>query len=154
MVWCLSTSKKSMLRRWVSRWRSRVSMLAMETVALTDESRTLSPISMVPSNSVNVPRTLLTMRWRTVKPTTEWLWGRARVLAALIVAALTLIPLAAATAADAPTPTAATNQVLKVDAGYAGLYVPGRFVPIRVTVRADRLVRGRLQATIIAVGSG
>src|SRR3954451_8943833 len=54
-------------------------MLAIETVAPTDDSRMFSPISTAPSNSVKVPRTLLTMRWRTLKPTTEWLGSMVQV---------------------------------------------------------------------------
>ena len=71
---------------------------------------------------------------------------------------LAVVPVRAAVAADSSPPSStpaapATSQLLKLDAGFSGLYVPGRFVPVRVTVRADRLVRGRLQATVTAVGS-
>jgi hypothetical protein len=36
--------------------------------------------------------------------------------------------------------------VLRVEAGYSGFYVPGRSVPVRVTVTADRLLSGKLVA--------
>lgn len=37
---------------------------------------------------------------------------------------------------------------LEVDAGFGGSYIPGRRVPVHVTVRAERLVRGALEVTI------
>jgi len=46
--------------------------------------------------------------------------------------------------------SAAAETTLEVDAGYAGSFVPGKEVPVRVRVSADRLVRGTLE---IAVGS-
>lgn len=37
---------------------------------------------------------------------------------------------------------------LDVEAGYANGYVPGRPVPVRITIEADRLLRGRLVVTL------
>ena len=39
--------------------------------AVTEESSGRSPVTMSPENSVNRPRTLLTIMWRTEKPTSE-----------------------------------------------------------------------------------
>ncbi len=41
-------------------------------VTVTCESVTTSRVSMVPLKRVNLPRTLLTIRWRTVNATSEW----------------------------------------------------------------------------------
>src|SRR5207248_5034115 len=41
-------------------------------VALTRESSGFSPVVMSPLNTLNFPRTLLTIMWRTEKPTSEW----------------------------------------------------------------------------------
>ena len=41
-------------------------------MASTLESSGSSPVTNVPENSVNLPFTLLTIRWRTLKPTSEW----------------------------------------------------------------------------------
>ena len=41
-------------------------------VALTLESTGDSPVTISPLNSLNLPRTLLTIMWRTEKPTSEW----------------------------------------------------------------------------------
>ncbi|MDQ6727644.1 MAG: hypothetical protein M3066_15970 [Actinomycetota bacterium] len=46
---------------------------------------------------------------------------------------------------------AAADTTVQVDPGYAGAYVPGQAVPVRVAVSADRLLRGTLE---VAVGSG
>ncbi|MGI8809314.1 MAG: hypothetical protein ACR2KK_16050 [Acidimicrobiales bacterium] len=45
---------------------------------------------------------------------------------------------------------AGAETTLEVDAGYAGSFVPGQEVPVRVRISADRLVRGTLE---VAVGS-
>ena len=39
---------------------------------------------------------------------------------------------------------------IEVDAGYGGTYLVGRRLPVRVTVRADRLVRGSIEVTVPA----
>ena len=41
-------------------------------VAVTLESRADSPVTMSPLKTLNLPRTLLTIMWRTEKPTSEW----------------------------------------------------------------------------------
>lgn len=46
---------------------------------------------------------------------------------------------------------AGAATTLKVDAGYAGSYVPGRPMPVRVQVAADRLVSGELQVVVDGV---
>ena len=61
-------------------------------------------------------------------------------LAAALLAALLLIWPAAG--------PASAETVLAVDPGYAGSYVPGWPVPVRVQVTADRLVRGRLEVEL------
>lgn len=43
---------------------------------------------------------------------------------------------------------AAAETTLEVDAGYAGSFVPGQEVPVRVRVSADRLVRGTLEVGV------
>ncbi len=45
---------------------------------------------------------------------------------------------------------ASAETTLEVEAGYAGAFIPGQEVPVRVRVTADRLVRGTLE---VAVGS-
>ena len=42
-------------------------------VAVTLESSGDSPVTMLPPNEVNLPRTLLTIMWRTEKPISEWI---------------------------------------------------------------------------------
>lgn len=64
-------------------------------------------------------------------------------LVAAVVASVALTTLGGAGPASAET-------TLEVDAGYAGAFVPGQEVPIRVRVTADRLVRGTLE---VAVGT-
>ncbi len=46
---------------------------------------------------------------------------------------------------------ASAETTLEVEAGYDGMYLPGRPVPVRVVVTADRLVRGTLE---VVVGGG
>ena len=65
----LSVSKKSADVRCVSRSALPVSIEASCTVACTEEVSKLSPTRTVASNSLNWPRTLLTMRCRATKPT-------------------------------------------------------------------------------------
>lgn len=43
---------------------------------------------------------------------------------------------------------AAADTTLQVDAGYAGAFVPGNPVPVRVAISADRLLRGTLQVVV------
>lgn len=43
---------------------------------------------------------------------------------------------------------AEAETTLQIDAGYAGAFVPGRAVPVRVAVSADRLVRASLEVTV------
>jgi hypothetical protein len=43
---------------------------------------------------------------------------------------------------------AAAETTLEVEAGYAGSFVPGQEVPVRVRVSADRLVRGTLEVAV------
>lgn len=49
-----------------------VSIDARSIVAFTADSRGSSPVTIVPSNVPKRPRTLLTIRCRTVKPTLLW----------------------------------------------------------------------------------
>ena len=65
-------ARKSLLRRCSSRWALRVSMLAALIVTCARELAGLAPSSVaVPSNSLNAPRTLVTMAWRATKPIRE-----------------------------------------------------------------------------------
>jgi hypothetical protein len=43
---------------------------------------------------------------------------------------------------------AAGETVVEIDAGYAGTYIPGRPLPVRVQLGADRLVSGDLQVSV------
>jgi hypothetical protein len=43
---------------------------------------------------------------------------------------------------------AAAETTIQVDAGYAGSFVPGQEVPVRIRISADRLVRGTLEVGI------
>jgi hypothetical protein len=65
-----------------------------------------------------------------------------RITVALAVAAAAL-----AAGALGPAPPAAAEPVLGVDVGAAGTYVAGRGVPVRVTIRADRLVSGTVRVS-------
>lgn len=50
-----------------------------------------------------------------------------------------------------PRPTGAQEPAgtrIEVEAGYGGLYLPGRRLPVTVTVTADRLVRGSIEVAI------
>ena len=49
---------------------------------------------------------------------------------------------------------AAAETTLAIDAGYAGSFVAGLEVPVRVRVAADRLVRGTLEVGIGTVENG
>src|SRR5215472_646658 len=40
--------------------------------AVTEDSSGFSPVTISPENVRNLPRTLLTIMWRAVKPTSEW----------------------------------------------------------------------------------
>lgn len=83
----------------------------------------------------------------------------AAVLAALVCAALALRaakPAAATSQAVAAsaTPAAAPVVTLDADAGWAGLYRPGRPIPVRVTVTADRTLSATLTVTVKATNGG
>src|SRR5215203_834555 len=65
--------KKSLVRRWPSRWASLVSMLSALISTETRPSVKLSPsVSIVPDRSVKRPRTLVNM-CLTVNDAPEWL---------------------------------------------------------------------------------
>ena len=64
-----SIARKSLLRRWASRCSCRVSMLAAWMTSLTEDWETTSSMCTVPSNSVNCPRTFVTMACRATNPT-------------------------------------------------------------------------------------
>ena len=49
---------------------------------------------------------------------------------------------------------AAAETTLEIDAGYAGSFVPGQEVPIRVRISADRLVRGVLEVGVGTLENG
>ena len=68
----LSVSKKSALRRCLSRSATPVSMVAVLMVTLTDDAAGLA-LSMLtmPETSANLPLTLL-MKWRTRNMASEW----------------------------------------------------------------------------------
>ena len=62
-------ARKSLPRRCSSRWALRVSMLAASIVTCTREFAGLAPSRVaVPSNSLNAPRTFVTIAWRATKP--------------------------------------------------------------------------------------
>ena len=69
IVGYFSASKKSPVRRWLSRSTWPVCTLAVWIVAVTDDCSGSSAMVMVASASEKLPRTLLTMRCRTTKPT-------------------------------------------------------------------------------------
>ncbi|HZI38241.1 MAG TPA: hypothetical protein VFF24_08045, partial [Acidimicrobiia bacterium] len=48
------------------------------------------------------------------------------------------------------TPAAGAESRLDVSAGYGGFHVPGRSLPVQVTVTAERLVKGEL----VVLGTG
>jgi hypothetical protein len=64
----------------------------------------------------------------------------AAVLAVGLVAAVTVFGVAA--------PPAGAETTLTVQAGYSGRFAPGKPVPVRVTVGADRLLRGSLDFSV------
>jgi hypothetical protein len=70
-VGCSSTAKKSALRRWSSRIGFAVSIEAMSMVAVTSESSGSAAVTIRPSNAVKWPLTLLIIRCRMTKPTSE-----------------------------------------------------------------------------------
>ena len=74
-----SISRKSPLRRWLSRSGAPVVMLSALMTARTDDSSGFSAIVIAPLTSVNEPRTLLTIRWRATNPTVVWFGSRANV---------------------------------------------------------------------------
>jgi hypothetical protein len=68
-----------------------------------------------------------------------------RLWAGVVVGGLALVvPSAPADAQDA------AGTTIEVDAGYGGTYLVGRRLPVRVTVRTDRLVRGSIEVTVPA----
>jgi hypothetical protein len=68
----VSVSKKLAERRSSSRWGLLVSMEASSMVAVTEEASGSGSRVSSPWKRVKWPRTLLTIRWRTVKATSEW----------------------------------------------------------------------------------
>ena len=71
-------AKKSLLSRWPSRWALRVSMLAAVIVSCELEFVGLAASRVaVPANSLNEPRTLVTIAWRATKPMRVWVGSRA-----------------------------------------------------------------------------
>ena len=67
----VSTSKKSAVRMWPSRWALPVSTELASTVAVTVESVNSGAVTISPLNAPSRPRTLLTIMCRTVKETSE-----------------------------------------------------------------------------------
>jgi len=63
-----SVEKKSALWRWASRLASPVLRAVASRTAVTDELSTSSPMTIVPSVTGTVPRTLEMPAWRTVNP--------------------------------------------------------------------------------------
>jgi hypothetical protein len=78
MTGLVSTSKKSLERRWSSRCFVPVSTDESWMVASARESAALSATTSEPSNSRNTPRTLL-IRCRTVKEISEWVGSMTQV---------------------------------------------------------------------------
>ena len=78
----LSVSKKSALRRCLSRSATPVSMVVVLMVTLTDDAAGLA-LSMLttPETSANLPLTLL-MKWRTRNIASEWRLSTLKVSAA------------------------------------------------------------------------
>jgi hypothetical protein len=72
MVGYCSTSKKSAERRCSSRFTSPLCTDAAGMVASTCDCDRSSAITTVPPVSENLPRTLLTIRWRPVNDTPAW----------------------------------------------------------------------------------
>ena len=74
----VSMSKKSLLRRWPSRSALRVSMLAASMVSSRWLAAGFSASKYpVPVNSLNEPRTLVTMAWRATNPIRLWVGSMA-----------------------------------------------------------------------------
>ncbi len=84
-VGCVSTAKKSSLRRCLSRSGVPVSMLEACTSKRTVDVVGASALkSMAPPKSVNRPRTFV-RRWRTWKVASEWVLSMAKVRTAAAV---------------------------------------------------------------------
>src|SRR5829696_3564909 len=87
--------KKSLVRRWPSRWASLVSMVSALISTETRPLVKLSPsVSIVPDRSVKRPRTLVNM-CRTVNDAPEWLGSIIQtvlVVVSAVVACVVLIP--------------------------------------------------------------
>lgn len=66
-----------------------------------------------------------------------------RLWAGVVVGGLALVALPAPVDAQE-----AAGTSIEVDAGYGGTYLVGRRLPVHVTVRADRLVRGSIEVTV------
>ena len=93
-----STSKKSALRRWSSRFGSRVFTEATSIVAeIFAEPGSAGLPSMLAVNLSKVPFTFDTIMWRTAKPTVEWELSTVQVSAS---AGRLAVPRAAARARD------------------------------------------------------
>jgi hypothetical protein len=74
---CSAIARKSLLRRCSSRWALRVSMLAALMVTRAEERVGLAASMVaVPSNSLNAPRTLVTIACRATKPIRVWAGSR------------------------------------------------------------------------------
>ena len=75
----VSTSKKLVERRSLSRISFPVLTEDRSMVALAVESSGLGAVTIWASNEVNWPRTLLTIRCRAMKPMVEWTGSRSQV---------------------------------------------------------------------------
>ena len=83
-----SASRKSALRRWASRWGSRVSMLAASMIAWMLERPSLSGSRVTdPETLSNCPRTVATTRCLIEKCTPVWAGSMFQVVVASVVAA-------------------------------------------------------------------
>lgn len=72
-----------------------------------------------------------------------------------IVVAVVALVVAGAGLGVVGTPAALAETDLDVEAGYGdGLYVPGRALPVRVRITADRLVSGELRVELRSLGGG
>ena len=79
MVGCFSTCRKSSLRTWLSRSPWLVVIDEASMTAWTVDCSGSAPVVNVPSTFSNLPRTLLTIMCRTLKPTSEWMGSIAHV---------------------------------------------------------------------------
>src|SRR5882757_3494056 len=82
IVGCACASKKSALRRWLSRASTPVETLSTTMLASTRDWTGSSATVILPLTSWKAPRTLLTIKWRATKPTRVWAGSRENVPAA------------------------------------------------------------------------